>query len=147
MAPWIPRTFDAVCRRAAGRRRYHAQRRRARDKRQLIVLGVLVDLKWQSYGTGRLLANSLSVDPATISRDIQYLRKWRRSLLRRDLITEDLADAIIRRMVVAGIHPRDGYSLTLGYEAGVSSLTVRRGFRYASGFAERSERSNEQATS
>jgi len=35
MLAWIPQTFDAACKRAAGRRRYHAQRRRARDKRQL----------------------------------------------------------------------------------------------------------------
>lgn len=126
MASWIPKTFDAVCRRAAGRRRYHAQRRRERDKRQLIVLGVLVHLKWQSYGVGRLLANSLSVDPATISRDIQYLRKWRRSFLRRE--SEDFVDAIIWRMVLAGIHPRQGYFFTYVYEAGVSSLTVLRGY-------------------
>jgi hypothetical protein len=133
-ASWIPKTFDAACRRAAGRRRYHAQRRRARDKRQLTVLGVLVHLEWQSYGIGRVLANSLSVDPATISRDIQYLRKWRRSLLREDHMSEEFADAIIRRMVVAGIHPREGYSCTYVYQAGVSSLTVRGGFRYAKGF-------------
>jgi len=141
MATWIPKTFDAVCRRAAGRRRYHAQRRRARDKRQLIVLGVLVHLKWQSYGFGRALANSLSVDPATISRDIQYLRKWRSSLLKENLMTEDFADQIIRRMVIAGIHPRDGYSCISVYEAGVSSLTVRRGFRYARGFRGKCKRS------
>ena len=66
MATWIPKTFEEACRRAAGRRRYHAQKRRARDKRQLIILGVLVDLEWQSYGVGRVFADSLSVDPATI---------------------------------------------------------------------------------
>lgn len=134
MPAWIPKTFEAACKRATGRRRYHAQRRRARDKRQLIVLGVLLQLKWRSYGVGRTLANSLSVDPATISRDIQYLRKWRRSLLRGEQMTEDFADAIIGRMVAAGIHPRDGYSWTSVYAAGVSWLTVRRGFRYAKGF-------------
>jgi len=138
MATWIPKTFEEACRRAAGRRRYHAQKRRARDKRQLIILGVLVDLEWQSYGVGRVFADSLSVDPATISRDIQYLRKWRRSLLRGKLMTEDFADQIIRRMVLASIHPREGYSWTC---AGVSSLSVRRGFRYARGFRGRCKRS------
>lgn len=131
MTSWIPKTFDAVCRRAAGRRRYHAQRRRERDKRQLIVLGVLVLLKWQSYGVGRLLANSLSVDPATISRDIQYLRKWRRYFLNGE--TEDFVNAVIWRMVLAGIHPRHGYFFTHVYEDGVSSLIVQRG--YAKGFS------------
>ena len=48
MLAWIPQTFDAACKRAAGRRRYHAQRRRARDKRQLTVMAVLVEVNWQS---------------------------------------------------------------------------------------------------
>ena len=126
---WIPKTFRGVCKRAAGRRRYHAQRRRARDKRQLVVLGVLVQLKWQSYGVGRILADSLSVDAATISRDIKYLRKWRTSLINSPHLTENFVDAIILRMLAAGIHPRQGYSWT--HKGGIASLTVRRGFRYA----------------
>lgn len=133
MPSWIPNTFDAACKRAAGRRRYHALRRRARDKRQLVVLTVLVDLNWQSYGIGLVLADSLSVDPATISRDIQYLRKWRRSLVETSGMTETFADTIIRRLAVAGIHPRHGYSWTNVHTAAGSSLTVRRGFRYAKG--------------
>jgi hypothetical protein len=155
MSPWIPKTFDAACKRAAGRRRYHAERRRARDKRQLVILAVLVDLKWQSYGVGRVLADSLSVDPATISRDIQYLHKWRTSLIDTREMTESLADAIIRRLVVAGIHPRHGYSWTYVCNAGVSSLTVQRGFRSPRGSRKHTrlnlyasvERSDEQATS
>lgn len=129
MASWIPKTFDAACKRAAGRRRYHAHRRRARDKRQLVIMGVLVQLNWNSYGLGRVLADYLSVDAATISRDIKYLRKWRTSLIQTQHLTEDFADAIIRRMLVTGIHPRQPYSWTYLYNAGVVSLTVRRGFR------------------
>jgi hypothetical protein len=131
---WIPKTFRGVCKRAAGRRRYHAQRRRERDKRQLIVLGVLVHLKWQSYGVGRILADSLSVDAATISRDIKYLRKWRTSMIKTQHLGEDFTDAIISRMLSAGIHPRQGYSWTLLYRGGIESLTVQRGFRYARNF-------------
>ena len=128
MPSWIPTTFDAACKRAAGRRRYHAQRRRARDKRQLIVLAVLLDLNWQSYGAGRILARSLAVDTATISRDIQYLCKWRASLSKSYQLTERLADAILQCLVAGGVHPHHGCSFTLLYNAGVSPLTVRRGW-------------------
>ena len=128
MPSWIPTTFDAACKRAAGRRRYHAQRRRVRDKRQLIVLAVLLDLNWQSYGAGRILARSLAVDTATISRDIQYLRNWRRSLIKSYQLTEKIADAILRCLVTGGVHPRHGCSFTFLYNEGVSSLIVRRGW-------------------
>ena len=121
-------TFDAACKRAAGRRRYHAQRRLARDKRQLIVLAVLLDLNWQSYGAGRILARSLAVDTATISRDIQYLSNWRRSLINSYQLTERIADAILQCLVTGGVHPRHGCSFTLLYNEGVSSLIVRRGW-------------------
>ena len=137
MPSWIPTTFDAACKRAAGRRRYHAQRRRARDKRQLIVLAVLLDLNWQSYGAGRILARSLAVDTATISRDIQYLRKWRTSLIKRYTLTERLADAILRCLVAGGVHPRHGCSFTLLYNEGVSSLIVRRGWGHTKNIAKK----------
>jgi hypothetical protein len=74
MSTWIPKTCDEAYKRAAGRRRYHAKRRRTRDKRQLIIMGILVRLNWPSYGIGRELAEVLSVDPATISRDLKYIR-------------------------------------------------------------------------
>ena len=130
---WIPKTLKQACNRAAGRRRYHAQRRRARDERQLVIMDILVQLNWQHYGIGRRLAEALSVDPATISRDINYILKWRASFVEGYKVGEKFADVVIRRLVAAGIHPRGGYSLTYKYNQGVSSLTVRRGYTYAYG--------------
>jgi hypothetical protein len=87
---WVPVTFEEACKRAAGRRRYHAQRRRARDKRQLLIMGILVDLNWPGYGIGRVLAKSLSVDPGTISRDLKYIRKWRASVIKKPHMNEKI---------------------------------------------------------
>lgn len=131
---WIPKSFEQACKRAAGRRRYHAQRRRARDERQLVIMGILVQLNWQHYGIGRKLGEALSVDPATISRDINYILKWRASFVKGYNVSEEFADTVIRRLVAAGIHPREGYSWTYKYNQGVSSLTIRRGYNYAYGF-------------
>jgi hypothetical protein len=131
---WIPKTFEQACKRAAGRRRYHAKRRRARDKRQLLIMSIFVDLNWRPhYGIGRTLAEALSVDPATISRDIRYILKFRASLIKDYKVSEKFADAVIQRLVAAGIHPRAGYSWTYTYTHGVSSLRVRRGYAYALG--------------
>jgi hypothetical protein len=126
---WLPKSFEQVCKRAAGRRRHNALRRRARDRRQLAIMGILVDLNWPSYGIGRILADALSVNAATISRDIKYIREWRMSLIEESKESEEFADAIIRRLVAARIHPRLGYSWTYEYVRGGSSLTVRRGYR------------------
>jgi hypothetical protein len=131
---WIPKTFEQACKRAAGRRRYHAQRRRLRDERQLLIMGILVRLNWPDYGIGRTLAEVLSVDPATISRDLKYIRKWRASLMEGTNVSEKFADAVIQRLVAAGIHPRGGFSWTYKYVEGCSSLTVGGGYTYASGF-------------
>ena len=79
-------------------------RRRARDKRQLLIMSILVDLNWPRYGIGRILAEALSVDPATISRDLKYIRKCRSTLIRQDEMSDKFADAIILRLVAAGIH-------------------------------------------
>jgi len=124
---WIPKTLDEVCQRAAGRRRYHARRQRARDERQLKIMGMLVLLNWPRYGIGRTLAKAFLVDPATISRDLNYIREWRARLLEESDMTESLADVLITRLVVAGIHPRLGYICTTTYTQGISSLSVRRG--------------------
>jgi len=131
---WIPKTLDEACKRAAGRRRYHAKRRRMRDKRQLLIPGILVELNWPHYGIGRVLAKALCVDPATISRDLKYIRKYRASLIVKQELSEKFADAIIRRLVAARIHPRRPHSWTYKYIEGVSSLTVRRNYIYARGF-------------
>jgi hypothetical protein len=124
---WIPKTFEEACKRASGRRRYHAQRRRVRDDRQLVIMDILRQLNWQHYGTGRILAEALSVDPATISRDIKDILKWRGSFLTgRGVVGEKLVDAVIQRLVAAGIHPRRVYSWTYNCNQGIQSLTIRR---------------------
>jgi len=129
MHQWIPTTFEQACKRAAGRRRYHAERRRKRDERQLLVMDMLLRVNWQSYGIGRVLADELSVDAATISRDIRYIREWREHFIKAHRVSEIFADAVIRRLVAARIHPRLGYSWTYIFKGGVSTLRVRRGFK------------------
>ena len=71
--------FDAVCRRASGRRAYNRRRRLARQRRiaQIIVL--------QARGphlTGRELAALLRVHESTVSRDLKAVARireeWRR---------------------------------------------------------------------
>ena len=79
------------------------------------------------------MAKALSVDPATISRDLKYILKWRASFLRGHKVSEEFGDAVIQRLVVAGIHPRLGYSWTYKYAKGASSIKVRRGYTYAVG--------------
>jgi hypothetical protein len=54
---------------------------RMRDNRQLLILGILVELNWPHYGIGRMLAKDFCVDLATISRDLKYIRKYRASLI------------------------------------------------------------------
>jgi hypothetical protein len=134
---WIPKTFEQACKRASGRRRYHARRRRVRDKRQMVIMGILVDLNWPGYGIGQLLADALSVDPATISRDLKFIRKWRASLIARPNMNEEFADAIVRRLVAARIHPRRGYYWSYTYRNGLSSFTVGRAYSRRSAFGQR----------
>jgi hypothetical protein len=94
------------------------------------IMDIMVHLDWPRYGIGRALAEALSVDPATISRDLKYIRKWRASLIRDGQINEEFANEIIKRLVAFRIHPRRGYSWSYTYLDGVSSLKVRRGYRY-----------------
>jgi hypothetical protein len=96
-------------------------------------MGILVELNWSYYGIGRTLAEGLSVNSATISRDLKYIRTFRASLMEASKLSERFADAIIQRLVAAGIHPRLGYSWTYEYVNGISSLRVRRGYVYAYG--------------
>lgn len=121
---WIPATFEEACKRAAGRRRYHAERRRARDKRQLLIMRYMVDGNWPGHGIGRVLARKHSVDPATISRDLKYIRKFREHLVKRH--GSNFADAVIKRLATAHIHPRQGYWVSRSLIQGLSSLMVKR---------------------
>jgi hypothetical protein len=129
---WIPKTPQEIYKRAAGRRRYHAKRRRARDKRQLAIMKILVQRNWKHYGMGRILAKAFGVDPATISRDLSYIVKLRARLVQKETITfidrEKLVDQVILRLAAAGIHPRHGYTYIFSFNQGVASLTVRRAY-------------------
>ncbi|HEV7746107.1 MAG TPA: hypothetical protein VGO56_13995 [Pyrinomonadaceae bacterium] len=127
-------TFEQACKRKGGRRRYQAQLQRARDERQLIIMVILVEMNWPRHGIGRDLAKALSVDPATICRDLKYIRSWRTTLMGESKESEELVDAIIRRLVLASIHPRFGFSWTYKYIHRVSSLTVQRAARCRGGF-------------
>lgn len=77
---WIPTNFEGVCKRAAGRRRYHAERQRTQSKRQWEVLKELEQANWESYGLGRTLSKKLGVSEATISRDVRHWRLMRKTL-------------------------------------------------------------------
>lgn len=79
--PWIPKTPDEVYRRAAGRRKYHAERRRVQAIRRGGVLSVLIDRQWEAHGIGRELAQRFKVDASQISRDIHHITSLRSQLL------------------------------------------------------------------
>ncbi len=74
---WIPTNFADVCKRANGRRRYHAERQKVQWERQREVLSELEQANWETFGQGRRLARKLGVSEATISRDIRHWRALR----------------------------------------------------------------------
>src|SRR5689334_2397286 len=73
-----PTTWDVVCRRNAGRRRYNAGRKFLRDLRRAQIVGRLAGIGLVNAGRHRglqaRLARELGVSPATISRDLRALR-------------------------------------------------------------------------
>jgi hypothetical protein len=74
MCKWSAPVSDAIAyRRAGGRRRYHAHRRRLAEARRREVWRWF--LQWQHLsGVQRRLANTFRVSLATISRDLKHLR-------------------------------------------------------------------------
>lgn len=76
---WIPSNFDEVRKRAAGRRRYHAERQAIQFKRRIKVLHAMEN-GTQGYGAGVKLARVLGVSLATISRDMAHWHKFRAKL-------------------------------------------------------------------
>jgi hypothetical protein len=125
---WIPLSSDDAYKRAAGRRRYLAERRRARDKRHLKIMRIMSESNWPLYGLGRILAKKLSVDPATISRDLRLIRAWRNRLAGRlrKMNREKFLSAAISQFIAQHIPPRVEFLLTYHEINGVSSLIVRR---------------------
>ncbi len=117
-------TFNEACKRAGGRRRYQAMRQRAQQQRQLVLLAVMVKYKWQNiYGKGYRLAEALSVDAATVSRDLRYLKDWRLSLIKDFQGTvgrtagELCADTVAKKLLAANSHPKQGFSYTLDIQS------------------------------
>lgn len=70
--------FETVCRRAAGRRRYHAKRQAEARERFKIVLAATFSPEGQKQGTQAELARALGVHRSTICRDV---KRWKRTLL------------------------------------------------------------------
>lgn len=70
--------FDAVCKRAGGRRHYNAKRREEARKRYLQVVEAIMPSGGRKRGTQAQLARVLGVHRSTICRDVA---KWRRLLL------------------------------------------------------------------
>jgi len=76
---WSARTdFDIVCKRAAGRRRYNAERRAEARERYIQVVNAFMPPDGRKRGSQAQLARTLGVHRSTICRDIA---KWRRLLL------------------------------------------------------------------
>jgi hypothetical protein len=72
-----PTTFEIVCRRNAGRRRYNAGRKFLRNLRRAEIFCRLAGtglLRNKRRGMQAILAREFGVSPATISRDLQVLR-------------------------------------------------------------------------
>jgi hypothetical protein len=83
-ANWTaPTSWDAVCRRAAGRRRYNADRRKQKMWRRTEILIMTVGVDRRLYGLQALLARKLGVSPATISRDFEAIRNAHKGALLR----------------------------------------------------------------
>src|SRR5262249_18500878 len=71
--PWgSPTTWDEVCRRAAGRRHYHAMRRLWRDLRRRKVVKLLAR-HGLGHGVRARVARELGVSEATVSRDVRAI--------------------------------------------------------------------------
>jgi predicted transcriptional regulator len=61
-------TFDEICRRAGGRRRYNAARRKAADKCRSDVARMLCQYGRHKRGVQARIARELGVSEATVSR-------------------------------------------------------------------------------
>jgi hypothetical protein len=76
---WSNKTdFETVCKRAAGRRRYNAERRAKARERFMIVTKQTVPLEGRKRGSQARLARVLGVHRSTISRDVT---RWKQLLL------------------------------------------------------------------
>jgi hypothetical protein len=67
-------SFDQICRRAGGRRRYNYQREAAKEARRKEVERLLNEYGQKVPGVQARIARELGVSEATISRDAQDIR-------------------------------------------------------------------------
>ena len=76
MAEWSQRTsWDEVCRRAAGRRKYNQWQRAMAAARQDEVFKLLIRHGWNTWGTLSRIARELHVDRSTVCRDRQTIER------------------------------------------------------------------------
>jgi hypothetical protein len=76
MAEWSRRTsWDEVCRRVAGRRKYNQWQRAMAAARQDEVFTLLLAYGWHTWGTLTKIAQELQVHRSTITRDRQRIMR------------------------------------------------------------------------
>lgn len=69
-------SFNQICKRAGGRRRYNRQREIAKDARRKEVERLLAVYGHKTAGVQARIARELGVSEATVSRDAQSIRVW-----------------------------------------------------------------------
>ena len=69
-----PTNPGAAYRRASGRRRYNAGRKRVKQHRRMTIILRLAGLGTRPWGIQKALAEALDVSEATISRDLEAIR-------------------------------------------------------------------------
>jgi predicted DNA-binding transcriptional regulator YafY len=72
MSPTL--SFDQICRRASGRRRYNLQRQMSAMDRRKEVAKLLTLYGRRARGVQLRIARELGVSESTISRDIRHIR-------------------------------------------------------------------------
>jgi hypothetical protein len=72
MNPFWPLDWDRICRRAGGRRRYNAMRKRRKQQRRAEIIWMLAG-KEKFWGVQAALAEVLGVSRATICRDFKAI--------------------------------------------------------------------------
>ena len=85
MAGWIPKNWDEVCKRNAGRRKLHMRKRAERANRVLGLLKVfdsVPELQESSYGWLSIAAEKMQRSVATASRDFALVRRIRGQFLK-----------------------------------------------------------------
>jgi len=91
----VPQSAGEAYRRAGGRRRYHARRRREAEGRRARVAELVIRWGWVQ-GTQARIARELGVSEATISRDMRkiYAGPERNKLLLQRIIAKALKKAM-----------------------------------------------------